>query len=250
MTTALFSKALRPAVVAVAGLTALPALAADLPSRVAPPVAPVVAPIDTFQPFQVRVRAVGIITDKGGSLNTTGGAYVSNGIKTSNAVIPELDISYYFTRNISAELVCCVSNHAIYANGGALNGSQVGRTWVFPPTLLAQYHFMDWGRFQPYVGVGVNYTHYFSTSTTGALSYLNVKDSWGVAGQVGFDYMVDEHWGFNVDAKKIMMQPSLAANTTGGVALAGRGDINPWLVGAGITYRFGGGSASPIVARY
>ena len=122
---------------------------------------------------------------------------------------------------------------------------------LFPPTLLAQYHWTAFGQFQPYIGVGVNYTHYFSQHPDGViLNSITVHDAWGVAGQVGFDYMIDDHWGFNFDVKKIVMNPHVNATVAPGlVSLGGQANLNPWLIGAGITYRFGGPAAA-VVAKY
>ncbi|WP_041778423.1 OmpW/AlkL family protein [Beijerinckia indica] len=232
---------------------AVEATAADLPPVPATP-APTLP--DAFQPWQIRLRAVGLITSSGGG-NTVraqaNGAYVSDGIKASNAVIPEIDISYYLTKNFALELVCCVSYHKLFLKGGPLANTQVGDTWVFPPTVMLQYHWTDFGKFQPYIGVGVNYTHYFNQQAAyGVLSHLSVNDSWGIAGQVGFDYMINDHWGVNVDVKKIMMEPSVTANLGNGTLLRGGARIDPWLIGAGITYRFGGPDAAPapVLAKY
>ena len=52
--------------------------------------------------------------------------------------IPELDISYFFTPNIAAELVLTVpQEHRVY-----LNGTDIGSFKHLPPTLTLQYHFM------------------------------------------------------------------------------------------------------------
>ena len=105
-----------------------------------------------------------------------------------------------------------MTRHGIQG-AGILAGTRIGSTWILPPTLTLQYHFDGFGPFKPYVGVGVNYTHYFSNGGGNPnFTNLSIKDSWGVAGQIGFDYMIDRHWGFNVDVKKIMMQPK--ANVT------------------------------------
>jgi outer membrane protein len=121
---------------------------------------------------------------------------------------------------------------------------------LFPPTLLLQYHFTDFGVFQPYIGAGVNYTHFFGVSrNTALLSNVSLKDSWGVAAQLGADYVLDNHWALNVDAKWILIDPSVQATTVGGIALSGRANLNPVLISAGIVYRFGG-SSSPVVGRY
>ena len=79
------------------------------------------------------------------------------------AAIAELDISYFLTKNIALELVCCVSQTRINA-AGSLPGlglpGKVGDTWFFPPTVMLQYHF-DYGQLKPYLGVGGNYTVFF-----------------------------------------------------------------------------------------
>ncbi|MDR3463830.1 MAG: OmpW family outer membrane protein [Beijerinckiaceae bacterium] len=224
------------------------ASAADLPSTTTAPVPPVFT--DSFNPWAVRLAVTGVLPTNGGSLSTAGGGYVSNGFKATNSVIPELDIGYYFTKNIAAQLVCCLSPHNVFLDGGALNGVQASRALLFPPTLLLQYHFTDFGAIQPYAGVGVNYTHFFGTTPNSALlSSVSIKDSWGVAAQLGVDYVLDRNWALNLDAKWILIDPTVQATTVGGVALNGRANINPVLVSAGIVYRFGGTSA-PVVARY
>jgi outer membrane protein W len=76
-----------------------------------------------------------------------------------------------------------------------------------------------------------------------------------VAGQVGFDYMLNNNWGLNFDVKRIMMRPSASGvvynsflNTF--IPVHTKVKIDPWLVSAGITYRFGGGASAPVVAKY
>lgn len=228
------------------------ASAADLPPPAAIETAPPPAP---FHPFQIRLRAVGVLPESGGSLSTVpGGAFVSNGFRASNAVIPEIDLSYFFTPNLAIEAICCVTKHNIFLSGGALNGDQVASTWAFPPTVLLQYHWTNFGAFQPYVGIGVNYTHYFSQQPDYViLNTVTIGDSWGIAGQIGFDYMINDQWGLNLDVKKIMMNPRVTATVAPGtVSILGRANISPWLVGGGVTFRFGGPAApvAPVVAKY
>lgn len=241
-------RSVRRALVALA-LGVLPgaAFAADAPPVIEPAPAPV-----SFQPWQVRLRAVVVLPQGGGSLATVpGGAFISNGFRASNQVIPKLDISYYFTPNIAVEAICCLSKHNVYLSGGPLDNQRVASTWLFPPTVLLQYHWTNFGAFQPYIGVGVNYTHYFSQQPDYViLNTVTIKDSWGVAGQIGFDYMLDEHWGVNFDVKKILMEPTVNATVAPGlVSISGRAAISPWMIGGGVTYRFGGPSA-PVVAKY
>lgn len=274
-----FTNFLRGTVAAASLLVAGSAIAADLPSRKAA-AAPAPVMIDAFQPFQIRLRATAIIPDgkstiydKFGLLTGVGSSGVNTpiwgaGAKVSTTVIPELDISYYLTKNIAIEAICCFSKHKITGTG-SIAGLDIGSKWVFPPTVLLQYHFTNFGAFQPYIGVGVNYTAFFGGKSGGnwapywsgigftgfnAITNLSVGSSFGVAGQIGFDYMLNQNWGVNVDVKRIMMQPTAHALVWNNLANAiipvrAKVNIDPWVVSAGLTYRFGG-SAGPVVAKY
>ncbi len=73
-------------------------LAADLPSSKAPPA---LAAYQTWSPWMVRVRGIWVVPDKGHvSINGVG-----NVAKAKDAIVPELDITYFFTQNIAAELI-------------------------------------------------------------------------------------------------------------------------------------------------
>ncbi|MBS7541062.1 OmpW/AlkL family protein [Ancylobacter lacus] len=209
-----------------------PALAADVsapaPKVVKAPEAPVIEP----SPWQIRVRVLGVLPEDKGSVNGVPGS----DLKYSDSIVPELDITYYFTQNWAAELILGVTKHDIDGSGSIAGLGTIGSTWLLPPTLTLQYHFTDFGAFKPYVGAGVNYTVFFDTKADSADS-LDVKDAWGFALQAGFDYMFDAHWGLNVDVKKLFLQPSFDV-TVAGSPLTGTADLNPWIVGLGITYRF------------
>jgi outer membrane protein len=229
---------------AAAGVSA-PAIGADLkPLYKAPP------PVEVWSPWQIRVRALGVLPQSSGSTVNVSGAPLfstpNSGLNIGNSTVPELDISYYFTKNLAAELILGVTPHHIDGTG-ALAGLDVGRTWLLPPSLTFQYHFTDFGAFQPYLGVGANYTVMFdqtagNTINNGvAITGLHVKNSAGAVAQAGFDYMIDRHWGLNFDVKKIYLEPGYTATATAGpvsLPINGQANINPWLIGGGVTYRF------------
>ncbi|HEY8578933.1 MAG TPA: OmpW family outer membrane protein [Beijerinckiaceae bacterium] len=229
---------------------AAPALGADLPAPVAPAAPP--AAYEAFDPWMIRVRAVGVLPfGSSADLYAGGAPLVGAGLKVTNAVVPEVDVSYFFTKNIAVEAICCVTPHKIKGDG-VLAGLDVGRTLVFPPTVMLQYHFTDLGALKPYIGVGVNYTHFFRNKAKGpTFAALDVKDSFGVAGQIGFDYMLTRNWGLNVDVKRVMMQPDadVTAFLPGATPVRAKVKIDPWIIGVGVTYRFGGG-AGAVLARY
>jgi outer membrane protein len=229
---------------AACGVTTI-AQAADLAAKPVYKKAPVV---EAWNPWMIRVRALGVLPDgSGSSVNVAGNAALSSpnsGLSIGNSVVPELDISYFFTQNIAAELILGVTRHSI-SGTGALDGLDVGKAWLLPPTATLQYHFTDFGAFKPYVGAGVNYTVFFNQSAANTASVngltvtnLHISNSFGAAVQFGFDYMLDKHWGLNVDVKKLWLRPDYSATVNGNIPVTGRANIDPWLVGAGVTYKF------------
>ena len=224
------------------------AQAADLPIyKKAPP------PVEAFNPWMVRLRVLGVLPDASGStVNVAGVPSLSSpnsGLSISDQVVPELDISYFFTKNIAAELILGVTRHSISGTGSLAN-LPIGKTTLLPPTLTLQYHFDNFGAFKPYIGAGVNYTVFFNNSaanTPAAIvgppaivattTSLHVSNAFGGAVQFGFDYMLDRHWGLNVDVKKLWLRPDYSA-TVSGLPVTGTAHIDPWLVGGGVTYKF------------
>jgi outer membrane protein len=85
----------------------------------------------------------------------------------------------------------------------------------------------------------VNYTWFFSQSASGVgVTSSRLKDTAAPVLQFGFDYMIDKHWGWNVDVKKMWMRPDWEGTLASGAAITGQVKLDPWLVGTGITYKF------------
>uniref|UniRef100_B1XVB7 OmpW family protein n=1 Tax=Polynucleobacter necessarius subsp. necessarius (strain STIR1) TaxID=452638 RepID=B1XVB7_POLNS len=182
-------------------------------------------------PWMVRVRAVDLLFQNGQNSTVAG-----LNIKAKNQVIPEFDISYFFTKNIAAELVLTWPQQVnITAGSGNTN---VGKVSALPPSLLVQYHFTDLGAFKPYVGAGVNYTIFGNRQNFLALGNAVQVDnsSVGVVGQIGADYMLDKNWGLNVDVKYATMSTNVTV-VQGGANL-GKLTLNPWMPAVGVTYKF------------
>jgi outer membrane protein len=179
-------------------------------------------------PWMVRVRAVDVLYQNGQS-----GAVQDLNVKAKNQWIPEFDVSYFFTKNIAAELVLTWPQQVnITAGPGNTN---IGKITALPPSLLAQYHFTDLGNFKPYVGAGVNYT-IFGNRQNFVLPVQVEPSSVGFVGQVGMDYMLDKNWGLNVDVKYATMATNVQA-VAGGANL-GKLTLNPWMPAVGVTYKF------------
>jgi outer membrane protein len=174
----------------------------------------------------VRLRGEAVIPQ----VSSTGSS-----LSVSKTGIPEIDISYFITKNIAVEAICCVSPHEIDAAGVG----KIGNTWLFPPSLLLQYHF-DMSQLKPYVGAGVNYTAFLDSSPATGLSNLKLGSAWGEVLQAGLDYHLSGNWFANLDFKKLWLRTDYSVND-GATAIHGHVDLDPIIAGGGIGYRFGGG---------
>jgi outer membrane protein len=162
-----------------------------------------------------------------------------------------ITVDYQLTKNWTIELIAATPfKHDVQVKGSAIDGLPLGSTKHLPPTLLAQYHF-DLGdsRFDPFVGLGLNYTNFFQEDVSGelvsTLQALNVtdandrvelklKDSWGLAMQAGVNVTLADQWSAH------LMLSKMDIDTEGRVLVNGTSiqsvdvTIDPyvWMIGA------------------
>lgn len=175
----------------------------------------------------VRVRAVNL--DPANKSDPIGGTGASDRLTINSKVIPELDISYFFTPNWATELVLTYPQKQKVS----LDGAQIGTFKHLPPTLTLQYHFTPEKTISPYVGAGINYTRISSVDILNGAARLE-KSSVGLALQAGVDFKIDKNWSINLDVKKVQIRSDV--NTAAGQLSAVK--IDPWLIGVGVGYRF------------
>ena len=219
------------AAASAAALLGSQAFAADAPMK------PGAMPIEAFNPWMVRLRALAVVPQEDASLSTAAGPIIGGKVGISNSVVPELDITYFFNRNFAVELILGTTPHKVKGAGALAGVGPIGRAWLLPPTLTAQYHFYLTDSIKPYVGAGINYTIFYNEKSSGVFTgtKFDLKDTFGLAVQAGVDIMINKNWGFNVDVKKIWLEPNVSV---GSGAVTGKVKIDPWLIGAGITYEF------------
>lgn len=98
-----------------------------------------------------------------------------------------------------------------------------------------QYYFNPETKVRPYVGLGLNYTAFFSTKSIAGLGDdLKLDGSFRLAAQVGIDYDINEKWFVTADARYINIETT-ATNSAAGKSDV---DINPTVVSIGLGYRF------------
>ncbi|MFS2318618.1 OmpW/AlkL family protein [Maricaulis sp. D1M11] len=181
--------------------------------------------------WQVRVRALGVLPNESADIDTIGGD-----ADISDSLVPELDITYFLSDAWAAELILGVTPHDVSAVGTALGDVDLGDVTLLPPTLTLQYHFNPDGQYRPYLGAGVNYTHFFNDDLPGnsALTSIEYDDSFGLAAQAGVDIVVSEDWFFNIDVKYVDINTDVTING----AINADVDIDPVLFGLGFGRRF------------
>lgn len=152
-------------------------------------------------------------------------------VSIEDKLIPELDLTYAFTENWSAELVLTVpQEHEVKTAGLPL-----GTFKHLPPTILAKYSFAPIGAFRPYLGAGVNFTLIFDDDLAVGATRLKLDSfSVGPAAQAGFDWALNEKWSLNFDVKRVMIRTDVEA---GGLKLT-EARLDPWLYSVGLRYAF------------
>jgi outer membrane protein len=201
---------------------------------------------EDFKKWMVRVRGVGVIPSESASIGVIGGD-----VDISNTFIPELDFTYFFTKNIAAELILGTTKHEvktvgsdISAVGGSTNASvDLGSVYLLPPTLTVQYHFFPMTEkvFKPYVGAGINYTIFYNEKAGSVVKGINYDNAVGFATQAGFDLMLDDTFFINMDVKRLFLTTDVrvdASNLAAGLSIPAKVNIDPWLLGFGVGMRF------------
>jgi len=188
--------------------------------------------------WQARFRVISVIPNESATIEAIGGD-----VEISTAYVPELDFTYFFNDNWSAELILGTTKHDVNTKssdltviGGAADADvDLGSVWLLPPTLTLQYHFATEG-FRPYLGAGLNYTIFYGVDE-GAVVDVEYDNAVGFAFQGGFDYDLNDKWFLNFDVKQILLSTDVKVDA--GAAVVGADvDINPLVIGFGVGMKF------------
>jgi outer membrane protein len=179
----------------------------------------------------VRLRATHIAPDESSHLNLSG----YQRLEVDSNTIPEIDFSYYFTKNIAAELILATgTRHDVNAIANDGSVSKLGSINLLPPTLTAQWHFNPDQTVDPYVGAGLSYIRAMDRNLNLSTTGITVdRNMFGPALQAGVDYNLQNKWLVNFDVKKIWF--STDVNTTSKIDDL---DVDPWVVSFGIGKKF------------
>ena len=154
-------------------------------------------------------------------------------VEVGSNVRPTVTAEYFVRDNLGIEVLAALPfEHDINIEGLG----RVGSTKHLPPVVSLQYHFNGKGKVSPLVGVGVNYTKFFSETTRGALAGgdLSLRGSWGLALHAGLDFKLNEKSAIRVDARWMDIDTRVRLD---GVNL-GTANIDPLVYGAAYVLKF------------
>ena len=99
------------------------------------------------------------------------------------------------------------------------------------------------GKFQPYVGAGLNYTIFFSEDVgadAAGLGYTKLKldNSIGLAAQIGVDYQINKKWFLNASAMYADIDTEAELTGSGATTLNVGYDLDPMVYRVNVAYKF------------
>jgi outer membrane protein len=188
----------------------------------------------------VRVGMSNIAPDDSSNNVSVAGADLGVGVNVDSNTQLGLNFVYLYSPHLAIEVLAASPfNHDI----GLDTVGPLGSTKHLPPSVSANYYFSEpSAKFQPYVGVGINYTIFFdeefsSANSNAGFSKLHLDNSFGLAAQVGFDYMLDEKWLVNASLRWFDIDTEASFDLNGS---AGNVDvsIDPFVYSITAGYRF------------
>jgi len=193
--------------------------------------------------------AIGVnnISPQGTSNPLSAPSIVNSTTKVSSDAQPLVDISYMFTDHISVEMGLGTPYTHDLSGAGALQGSgKLGSLKQLPPTIFAQYHFLEASSpFRPYVGLGVTYAMFYDEQGSGTLTAISntgsapttftADNAWGVTPEIGLSYAFDKKWYVDAMVGKTYISTTVHLSPGGQTA---SDTLNPIVTSLVVGYRF------------
>ena len=199
--------------------------------------------------FVLRLGAVNVDPDSDSSnINLPGVPTLNAEVDddTQFGVIP----MYMVTDNVGIELLTATPfEHDITLNGKGVN-LKAGSTKQLPPTITVQWYPRGGqSGWQPFLGMGVNYTIFFDEDTDKELDEtlnailgatdvdLDLDNSFGLSAQAGVDIPFAKNWAVSFEVWYIDISTNATVRTdVGNVHF--KTDIDPFVYHIGIAHRF------------
>ena len=179
------------------------------------------------------------------------GGLKTNGVEDKNATADVnndtqlgLSFTYMLSDKFGVELLAATPfKHTLNGKGDLASLGDFAEVKQLPPTVSLQYYPMDKNaKFQPYLGLGLNYTVFFSEDFKGSASDtfrdLELDSSLGLSGQLGFDYRLNGNWAINAAFWYMDINTTAKFKNTAGNRYKLDAELDPLVYMAGVSYRF------------
>lgn len=179
--------------------------------------------------FLAQLLAAGFYSDASGHIAPQ--TNYDSGPVSAN---PALNLTYFFTKDISAQTVIAVpwARVDLHAAGQSQRATD---QWVLPLSIIGQYHFFSDKAISPFIGAGLTYAKFWEEQSHLG-SHVEVDDTYGGLINFGVNYKIpDTRWVAVFDVKKWWLAET---NVHIGGNRASDVTVNPWFFGVGIGYNF------------
>jgi outer membrane protein len=155
-----------------------------------------------------------------------------------------LNLVYFYNANWAVEVLAATPfKHDINVHIPEAGSATLAEVSHLPPTVSALYYFETSSKFNPYVGLGLNYTIFFDEEfendfEQGGFSDLELDGSLGFSAQIGADYYINDSWMINASARYIDINTDATFKVGGEVNGSADVDIDPMVYSLMIGYKF------------
>jgi outer membrane protein len=193
---------------------------------------------------KIQVKAFATLVDPSAKITKVNtdriGLAAGSQTKADTNVTPTVAIEYFLTPNVSVETIAGVTQHDVVGAGALAGAKLISNANIIP----AKYHVNLGGGLKPYLGAGPSYFIIFgeepdATARTLGATRVDLSNELGLALQGGIDFALDDSGlGLSLDAKRYFMNTTARFFAGNALALSTKHELDPWVVSAGISYRF------------
>lgn len=196
--------------------------------------------------IQIKGLVTGVLPDGAIDTVTTDqiGLPANSQTRATDSIVPTVAIEYFVSPSFSLETICCVTPHDVEGSGALAGAELIDNAIILPASVTAKYHFKLGEGVKPYLGAGATYFLIFSEdvgadAATAGVTDVNLSNEFGFLLQGGVDIALnDRGLGLSLDAKRYFVGTTATFRVGSTVALESDHDLDPWVISAGLSYRF------------
>lgn len=177
--------------------------------------------------------------------DASSGTVLGGGVDVKNGTSLGFSGTWFISKHWGVEVLAALPFSHDIVGSGALKGVDIGSTKHLPPTVSIQYYPLEGEAFQPYLGLGVNYTNFFKTdasstldSALGGKSDISLSYSTGLAYQIGADWKLTDKIYLNAAVWKIDIDTTADINVNSKRAASVDVQIDPTVFMLGVGFKY------------